>query len=73
MTESIRVTCLIDRYWDSASKKYLGTETTGTLIDLSVQQDEYNSGRLIPVGIVLLDNNTFQSIPLEFIQKTTEN
>ena len=70
MTE-IRVTCLLDRYWDPAEKVYSGTEYTGTLIDISTQSDEEHSGNLFPVGIVLLDDNTFQSVPMKKIKKAT--
>lgn len=71
MTESIQVTCLLDRYWDPASMDYAGTQKTGTLIDVSMQSSEEDSEKLIAVGIVVLDDNTFQSVPMEFIKKTT--
>lgn len=71
MTESIRVTCLLDRYWDPATLEYQGVEQAGSLIEVSVQQTEQEPYKLIPVGIVLLDDNTFQSVPMEFITKTT--
>ena len=73
MTETIRVTCLLDRYWDPSEMTYAGTQKTGTLIDISTQTDEEKAGNMIPVGIVLLDDNTFQSVPLEFITQQTTN
>ena len=72
MTETIRVTCLVDRYWDPTTLNYDGEEKTGTLIDISTGTDEDNIGETIPVGIILLDDNTFQSVPMEFITKITE-
>lgn len=67
----IKVTCLLDRYWDPVKKIYSGTECSGTLIDVSIQSEEKHSGNLFPVGIILLDDNTFQSVPMEFIKKIT--
>ena len=67
MTESISVTCLIDRYWDTAKKEYSGTPATGTMIAVGVQSDDLNPDVLIPVGIVKLTDGTFQSVPMEFI------
>lgn len=69
MTENIRVTCLIDRYWDPETMSYDGTESAGTLIEISVQSAEADSGKISTVGVVMLDDGTFQSIPIEFIQK----
>ncbi len=71
MTENIQVTCLTDRYWDPVEKTYNGTEKSGTLIELSLQSTEENAEKLIPVGIVVLSDNLFQAIPVEFIKKTT--
>ena len=68
MHEAIRVSCLVDRYWDPTSKTYLGETIHGTFIS-SGQSMEGDFGKLSPTGIVLLDDGTFQSIPLEFIQK----
>lgn len=73
MTENIQVVCLLDRYWDLATRAYKGTEYNGTLVDISVESSEDGPDVLIPVGIVLLDNNTFQSVPMEFIKKITTN
>lgn len=69
MTE-LRVTCLLDRSWDPVTKSFTGTEYPGSLIEISTQSAEAHPGEHIPVGIVLLDDNTFQSVPLEFIKKT---
>ena len=69
MIESIRVSCLIDRLWDSSTKQYDGTHATGTMIDVSVQSCEDDYDVFAPVGIVLMDNGTFQSVPMEFITK----
>ncbi len=69
MTENIQVKCLLDRYWDPAAKKYAGTEKNGTLIDITMASDEEDSSRAIAVGIVLLEDNTFASVPMEFITK----
>lgn len=73
MTENMQVTCLLDRYWDPATMDYAGTEKSGTLVDISMQSTEEDSGKLIPVGIVVLDDNTFQSVPMEFIKKAATN
>ena len=69
MMENVRVTCLIDRYWDPGTRTYCGTESAGTLIDISVQSAEDLSSKFSPVGIVLLDDGTFQCVPMEFIKK----
>lgn len=69
MTENIRVTCLIDRYWDTEKMAYDGArEVQGSLLDFSTETAEHEPGKLIPVGIVLLDDGTFLSIPVEFIK-----
>ena len=73
MTENMQVTCLLDRYWDPATMDYAGTEKSGTLIDISMQSAEEDSGKLIPVGIVVLDDNTFQSVPMDFKKKAAAN
>ena len=70
MTQDIQVSCLVNRYWDLETKDWTGDIVNGTLIGLSTQSETY-SGEIIPVGIVLLDNdNTFQCVPMEFITKT---
>lgn len=68
MTDNIRVTCLIDRYWDALKKEYAGTTFTGVLIDISAGAAN-TAGELSPAGIVLLDNGTFECVPLQFIKK----
>lgn len=72
MTENIAVTCLIDRYWDTAARKFNGTEKNGTLIAISMQSDEDDPSFAISVGIVLFEDNSFECVPLEFITKRTE-
>ena len=67
MTENIPVTCLIDRYWDTTAKEYTGTIASGTMIAISVQSDVDNPDMLIPVGIVKMENGTFEHIPMEYI------
>jgi len=67
--QNISVECLIGRSWNISTRKWEGTLVNGTLIDISTQSEEDNSGKLIPVGIVLLDDDTFQCIPMEFITK----
>ncbi len=71
MTENIQVKCLLERYWNPAEKEYCGTEKNGTLIDISMQSDEEDSSRAVPVGIVILEDNSFVSVPVEFITKLT--
>ena len=72
MTENIPVICLLDRYWDTAERKFAGTEKNGTLISISMQSAEDDHSKAIPVGVVLLEDNTFESVPLEFITKQTQ-
>ena len=69
MVDSIRGTCLLDRYWNPATKQFDGIWQSGNLIDISVQTRQGNQDQIAPVGIVLLDDNTFQCVPVEFIQK----
>lgn len=70
MTQDIQVQCMVDRFWDPATLKFNGNWVSGTLIDISTQTADDNSNDLIPVGIVLLNDNTFISVPVEFIKKT---
>ena len=70
MTESIGVTCLMDRYWDPVAMNFGGTEVSGALIEICMQSAEDNPGKLILAGVVLLADNTIHSVPLEFIKKT---
>jgi hypothetical protein len=66
MITEIPVECTTSKSWCP----FIDEESvSGTLIDISTQTTE--SGKLIPVGIVLLDNeNTFHSVPMEFITAT---
>ena len=69
MAHNIPVRCLINRYWDPATKAWAGDTVSGTLIDISTQSADDNSGKLkfIPVGIVILETDEAHSIPMEFI------
>jgi len=67
MTKEIPVKCIISRYWYPSKISSEGDVINGMLIDISTQTAE--NGKLIPVGIVLLeDDSTFQCIPMEFIK-----
>lgn len=68
MTQDIRVSCLINRVWDISNRDWIGDTVNGTLIDISTQSDEENSGKLISVGIILLEDGSFQNVPMDFIQ-----
>ena len=63
----VQVKCLVNRYWDPATKDWGGQETTGTLIDISAQTCESDPSRTIPVGIVVLEDCTFEAVPMQFI------
>ena len=65
--QEIQVNCTISRYWLPSELPREGEIVNGTLIALSTQTAE--NGKLIPVGIVILDSDDFYSIPMEFIQK----
>ena len=78
--KNMQVKCMINRYWDTDTREFDGDWVEGTLIDISTQTAEDSSGKLIPVGVVLLDddyllnedttkNNAFQSVPMEFIKR----
>lgn len=85
MIQNIKVSCLINRYWTSSTmdwdgdlvnrswtpsvEDWDGDLVSGTLIDISTQSAEDGSGNIIPVGVVLLEDGTFQCVPLEFIQE----
>ncbi|MDR0287860.1 MAG: hypothetical protein LBI03_09205 [Clostridiales bacterium] len=68
MKQDIQVSCLINRVWDISVHDWTGETVSGTLIDISTQSDEEFPGKLIPVGIVLLNDGSFQSVPMDFIQ-----
>ena len=69
MTHNIPVQCLINRFWDPLTKDWDGDTAFGTLIDISTQSADDNSGKLTPVGIVVLETDAFYSVPIEFITK----
>lgn len=71
VTQDIPVRCLLNRSWNISTREWDGDWVNGTLIEISTQtaQDDYS--KHVPVGIVLLDDNTFQCVPMEFIIKTT--
>ena len=67
MAHYLQVKCLINRFWDPATKDWDGTWEDGTLVDISTQTEEGNSGRIIPVGIVVLTDGAFEVAPMKFI------
>jgi len=68
MAQDIQVACIISRYWYPDAIEFEGEEVAGTLIDFSTGTAHDGSGRIVPVGIVLLEEeNTFHSVPMEFI------
>lgn len=69
MTHDIQVTCLLNKYWDPATDSWKGDLHSGTLIDITMQTADDLSGKLIPVGIILLEDGTFQSVPMELLTK----
>ena len=69
MAQNIPVKCLINRFWNPNEMDWDGSWLNGILIDFSTQSSEDLSGKIIPVGIVLLEDDTFQSVPMEFIIK----
>ena len=71
MINNLPVKCLINRSWDTSTKDWEGDFAYGTLIYISTQSTQDNSGKVTPVGIVLLADDTFQCVPMEFITKST--
>ena len=69
MNEPIRVTCVIDRYWDHTERKFVGTDADGDLLEISTQSELDEPDKIIPVGIVLLDDGALESVPVEFIRR----
>lgn len=69
MTQDIKVQCMVDRFWDTTLLAFNGTWVNGTLIDISTQSAEDKHEKIIPVGIVLLDDKSLISVPVEFIKK----
>ena len=72
MNQPIRVSCLLDRYWDPAEFVYAGTPTPGNLLEISVQSKEADAGGIEPVGIVQLDDGSFRAVPIQFISYIQE-
>lgn len=66
--EKILVTCTLQRVWDVATKTYVGQEKNGELIEFGSQSD---GKQQVCVGIVLFEDGTFESVPLQFIKKQT--
>ena len=69
MIESMPVSCLVNRTWNTPTKDWVGQRVEGMLINISTQSDTNNQSKLIPVGIILLNDGTFESVPMEFIKK----
>ena len=69
MSSNITVQCLVNRSWDIATRKWVGDTISGILIDISTQSADDDSGKLIPVGIVISETEEFHSVPVEFITK----
>jgi len=74
MTNSIKVKCLIHRYWVPEILDYDGDTAWGDLIEISSQSDEADPAKLISAGIVMVKEcedsiavGTFQHVPMEFI------
>jgi len=70
MAHNIPVSCLVDRYWDPVCKEWEGNMAPGTLIDFSTRTSDDNPGRIVPVGIVLLEDDSILCVPLEFIYQS---
>ena len=67
MTNYLQVQCLTGRFWDPETKDWCGAITNGTLIDISTQSEDENPNRTIPVGIVVLEDGSFEAVPMQFI------
>lgn len=67
---NIQVKCLINRSWDMSNWDWIGDEVVGTLIDVSTQT--MPDATIAPVGIIMLEDGSFESIPMDFIQKLEE-
>ena len=70
MTQGIQVRCMLDRFWVPETHEFDGNWVDGALIDVTTSSAGDDPDKLIPVGIVLLADNTFQCVPMEFIEKT---
>ena len=64
--ESINVSCLVNRSWDPVMKTEVGEQKDGVMIGIAQQSEQ---GKEIPVGIVVFEDNSFESVPMEFITK----
>ena len=69
MTHNIPVQCLINRSWNIRTRTWDGETVNGTLVDISTQTADDNSGDLVPVGIVITETGAFHSVPVQFITK----
>ena len=69
MKHNIPVLCLVNRSWNIATRKWVGETISGTLVEMSTQSADDNSGDLVPVGIVITETGAFHSVPVEFITK----
>ena len=77
MAESIPVSCKINRCWDTVGKEFDGDDAEGELIAFTVQSADDDNSKIIPAGIVVLDENqslgieegTMKSVPVEFITR----
>jgi len=67
MAHYLQVKCLVNRFWDPDTKDWGGTIAGGTLIDISTQSEEGQHDRTIPVGIVVLEDGSFEAVPMKFI------
>ena len=67
MTHNIRVKCILDRYWNPSEHHREGEIEEGVLVGFSTQTADDGSGKVIPVGIVMMEDDSFQSVPMEFI------
>ena len=72
MNEKIRVSCLIERYWSFSLLKWKGFSAIGTLINITTQSAEDDPNKLIPVGIVLLDDEQDYEQDYELAYKLVE-
>jgi len=70
MKHNIPVTCLIDRSWNPRTKEWEGRTIGGTLVEFIAQSAEDNFGRLTTVGVVILESDAIESVPVEFITIT---
>ena len=68
MIHNVPVECLINRSWNPMTKTWDGETVKGTLIDFLTQSaEDDNSGKVISVGIVILETGAFKSVPVDFI------